>query len=213
MAESDEHEGLWFEDSPEGSSRRVNRRRMWVVVASVACIAALAVPVALALSSSGPTAKPAKAATPHLTRGVAERQVISALSATTSSGSFNVSYEFDPPTPPTVTTTTTTASPTCHVTSNSTGSGVGAIVGGGPGATSPAPDEPPSHYRGLHGQRRWSIPPGEFGHHGTWNNRYRPLCNGRRVERDRSRADHPARRWHRRLGVRWCQLRACPGVL
>ncbi len=87
---------------------------VWVVVTSVVCIAALAVPVAVALSSSGPTAKPAKTAIPHLTRGVAERQVISALSATTSSGSFNVSYEFDPPTPPTVTTTTTTYGvPTC----------------------------------------------------------------------------------------------------
>ena len=73
---------------------------MWVVAASVVCIAALAVPVAVALSSSGPTAKPAKTASSHLTRGVAEQQVISALSATTSSGSFNVSYEFDPPTPP-----------------------------------------------------------------------------------------------------------------
>ena len=49
MAESSEHEGLWFEDSPAGSSRRANRRRVWVVVASVVCIAALAVPVAVAL--------------------------------------------------------------------------------------------------------------------------------------------------------------------
>jgi hypothetical protein len=114
MAES-EHEGLWFEDPPAGSARRTNKRRVWVAVASVACIAALAVPVAVALASSGPTTKPTKTASPHLTRGVAEQQVISALSATTSSGSFNVSYEFDPPTPPTVTTTTTTARPTCHV--------------------------------------------------------------------------------------------------
>jgi hypothetical protein len=126
MAESDEREGLWFEDSPAGSSHRATRRRAWVVVASVVCIAALAVPVAVALSSSGPTAKPAKTASSHLTRGVAEQQVISALSATTSSGSFDVSYEFDPPTPPTVTTTTTTSMPTCHVIvvgpSNSVGS-------------------------------------------------------------------------------------------
>ena len=57
----------------------------------------------------------AKTASSHLTRGVAERQVISALSATTSSGSFNVSYEFDPAHSPTVTTTTTTAASTCHV--------------------------------------------------------------------------------------------------
>jgi hypothetical protein len=130
MAESEEHESLWFEDPPGGSSRPANRRRVWVVVASVACIAALAVPFAVALSSSGPTAKPAKTASPHLARGVAERQVISALSATTSSGSFNVSYEFDPPTPPTVTTTTTTTVPTCHVTLVSPGSGVASGVAG-----------------------------------------------------------------------------------
>lgn len=114
MADSDEHEGLWFEDSPGGTPHSANRRRVWVVVASVACIAALAVPVALALSSNGTPVKHAQTA-PRLTHGVAEQQVISALSATTSSGSFNVSYEFDPATPPTVTTTTTTSMPTCHV--------------------------------------------------------------------------------------------------
>jgi len=136
MAESDEHEDLWFEDSPAGSSRRVNRRRMWVVVASVVCIAALAVPVAVALSTSGPTAKPAKTASSHLTRGVAEQRVISALSATTSSGSFNVSYEFDPPTPPTVTTTTTTEVPTCHVIAVSPGEGVAGLPAGAQPVTS-----------------------------------------------------------------------------
>jgi hypothetical protein len=130
MTESEEHENLWFEDPHGGSSRPANRRRVWVVAASVVCIAALAVPVAVALSSSGTTAKPAKTAAPHLTRGVAERQVISALSATTSSGSFNVSYEFDPPTPPTVTTTTTTSMPTCHVIVVSPGNGVASGVAG-----------------------------------------------------------------------------------
>jgi hypothetical protein len=132
MSESQEHEGLWFDDSPGGSSRRVNRRRVWVVAASVACIAALAVPVAVALSSSGPTAKLTKDASAHLTRGVAEQQVISALSATTSSGSFNVSYEFDPPTAPTVTTTTTTQVPTCNVITVSPGGGVASGAAGGP---------------------------------------------------------------------------------
>ena len=131
MAESEEHEGLWFEDSPLASSPKANRRRVWVVGASVVCIAALAVPVALTLSSSGPMAKPAKTASPHLARGVAERQVISALSATTSSGSFNVSYEFDPPTPPTVATTTTTAVPTCHVMTVSPGNGMTVSPGNG----------------------------------------------------------------------------------
>ena len=155
MAESEEHEGLWFDDPPGGSSRPANRRRVWVVVASVACIAALAVPVAVALSSSGPTAKPAKTASPHLTRGVAERQVISALSATTSSGSFNVTYEFDPPTPPTVTTTTTTAVPTCHVIAVSPGNGV---ASGAAGEGLP-PDEPLDGRGLLRWQRRWAVAP------------------------------------------------------
>ena len=141
MAESDEHEGLWFDDPPGGTSRRANRRRVWAVVASVVCIAALAVPVGLALSSSGPTAKPAKTASPHVTRGVAEQQVLSALSATTSSGSFDVSYEFDPATPPTVTTTTTTTAPTCHVVANSAGGGVASGVTAGGPTSSPATSE------------------------------------------------------------------------
>lgn len=141
MAEGDVHEGLWFEDSPGGTSRGANRHRGWAVVASVVCIAALAVPVGLALSSSGPTAKPAKTASLYVTRGVAEQQVISALSATTSSGSFNVSYEFDPATPPTVTTTTTTTPPTCHVVANSAGGGVTNSVTGGGASSSPATSE------------------------------------------------------------------------
>jgi hypothetical protein len=123
MAES-EHEGLWFDDPPAASSHRSRRRRVWVVAASLLCVAALAVPIAVALSSSGPTAKPTKTAAPHVSRGVARQQVISALSATTSSGSFNVSYQFDPPTPATVTTTTTTnAMPVCRVVAVSPGEG------------------------------------------------------------------------------------------
>ena len=209
MAQSEEHEGLWFEDSPGGSSRPAKRRRAWVVVASVACIAALAVPVAVALSSSGPTAKPAKTASTHLTRGVAERQVISALSATTSSGSFNVSYEFDPPTPPTVTTTTTTVVPTCHVIVVSPGNGVASGVAG-----EGVPRGQRLDGRGmLWKQHRWAFGPEQLGHHRPRNDRYRPLRDGRRVECDWTRTDHPPRQRHGRLGVRWCRLRARPWIL
>jgi hypothetical protein len=130
MAESDEHEGLWFDQPPGDQSSRVNRR-VWSVAATVVCIAALAVPLGLALTSSGPTANPARTTSPHVTRGVAEQQVISALSATTGSGSFNVTYEFDPATP--VTTTTTTVMPTCHVVASSAGGGVvNSVTAGGP---------------------------------------------------------------------------------
>jgi hypothetical protein len=138
MAENEGHEGLWLEDAPSAAPHSSSPRRIWVLVASMACIAALAIPVALAFSSNGPSPKRAQAA-PHLTRGVAEQNVLSALSATTSSGSFNVSYEFDPATQPTVTTTTTTAMPTCHVVILAPSNGLSTSVQGA--SVSPAPSE------------------------------------------------------------------------
>src|SRR6202034_2602529 len=100
MVENEGHEGLWLEDAPSGAPRSAPGRRVWVLAASVACVAALVVPLALAFSSAGPSPKHAQTAS-HVTRGVAEQNVLSALSATTSSGSFNVNYEFDPATQPT----------------------------------------------------------------------------------------------------------------
>lgn len=113
----DGQEGLWFgDDQPSGTPSR-RRRQVWFGVICVACIAALSVPVVLALSSGGRPSTPQAAK--HTVRGntrlgvgVAKRAVLSALSATTSSGSFNVSYQFDPMTAPTDPTTTTTTA--CH---------------------------------------------------------------------------------------------------
>lgn len=126
MDEHERQEGLWFgDDQPHRTTRSSKRRQVWVAVVSVACIGALSVPVALALSSGGgPTraqqaTKNASHGHTQLGLGVAKRAVLSALSATTSSGSFNVSYEFDPLTAPTVPTTTTTA--VCHVIANPPG--------------------------------------------------------------------------------------------
>ncbi len=65
-----------------------------------------------------PPAPKQSAQTPQQ-KAQAQRTVLSALSATTSSGSYNVSYEFDPATPPTVTTTTTT--PSCSIAVNPSG--------------------------------------------------------------------------------------------
>jgi hypothetical protein len=125
MATPDDQEGLWFDEdpsTPHGRSR--SRRATWIVLACVACVAAVSVPVGLALSSSGgpvlPPAPKQSAQTPQQ-MAQAQRTVLSALSATTSSGSYNVSYEFDPATPPSVTTTTTTSG--CTVIGSSTGSG------------------------------------------------------------------------------------------
>jgi hypothetical protein len=124
MATPDDQEGLWFGEEPSSPPHgRANpRRTTWIVLACVACVAALSVPVGLALSSSGsrvlPPAPKQSAQTPQQ-KAQAQRTVLSALSATTSSGSYNVSYEFDPATPPTVTTTTTT--PSCSLAVNPSG--------------------------------------------------------------------------------------------
>jgi hypothetical protein len=130
MATPDDQEGLWFGEDPSAPHGRSNRRRTtWIVLACVACVAAVSVPVGLALSSSGgPVLPPVpkQSAQTSQQKAQAQRTVLSALSATTSSGSFDVTYEFDPATPPTATTTTTTSG--CPVSSNaSTGSGSGVI--------------------------------------------------------------------------------------
>jgi hypothetical protein len=134
MATPDDQEGLWFDEDPSppsGGSRR--RRTTWIVLACVACVAAVSAPVGLALSSSGgpvvPSASKQSAQTPQQ-KAQAQRTVLSALSATTSSGSYNVSYEFDPATPPTVATTTTTSSCTLPIYSSS-GSGSNLEAGSG----------------------------------------------------------------------------------
>jgi hypothetical protein len=88
-----------------------------VALASVTCVAAISVPLAVTLSSHGIRAAlspaPKDLTRHHKTSVQAQRAVLSALSATTNSGSFNVTYEFDPSTPPTVPTTTPTS--TCTV--------------------------------------------------------------------------------------------------
>ena len=114
MDDREEQERLWFgEDTPSSGPRSHRRRNAGVALICLVCVAAVAVPVALTLSSgSGHPVLPRvaqKQVPSHLPQGQAQRQVLAALSATTSSGSFNVTYEFDPATPPTVTTTTTTA--------------------------------------------------------------------------------------------------------
>jgi hypothetical protein len=114
MDEGDRQENLWFDDEEATSGHRTGSRRrtIGVTLACAACVAAISVPVAVSLSSGNehaalpPVTK--KAVQPHLAQGQARRTVLAALSATTGSGSFNVTYEFDPPTPPTATTTTTT---------------------------------------------------------------------------------------------------------
>lgn len=126
--------GLWIDEATAPSRSRANRRRIGVVAAAAACVALIGVPVGL-LAASGPAPSAS-----HVTDGAAKAAVLSALSATTSAGNFNMSYEFDPPTAPTVpttTTTTTTMPPVCH-TIPVPSPGVGAVGSSGANALLPA---------------------------------------------------------------------------
>jgi hypothetical protein len=138
----EEQPGLFLEgeDGPTGIGRR-SRRRMAVIVASVTCLAVVGVPVGLVLASGGPNTSSNAHANRHhshgsvarLGNGPAERQVLSALSATTSSGSFNVAYDLTESTGsvPSVTTTTCVSSQFNGAPLN------GAQTGGAVASTSP----------------------------------------------------------------------------
>ncbi len=116
---------MWLDEDPQVGPRSAGRlsrgRRAGVIAAAVACVAVVAVPLTVALTSSHHPLPTAQAPKHHTTsgkattsgNGPAEHQVLGALSATTDSGSFDFSYELSTtaPTNPTPTTTTTTV---CH---------------------------------------------------------------------------------------------------
>ncbi|HLM95550.1 MAG TPA: hypothetical protein VK283_04495 [Acidimicrobiales bacterium] len=117
--------GQWDEEQPglflEGGEHapvpiRRRRRRVAVVAATVMCLAVVGVPVGLVLTAGGttPVARPAPqrpdvSNAVHLGNGPAEHQVLSALSATTASGNFDVTYDLTQ-VPASGTTPTTTCS-------------------------------------------------------------------------------------------------------
>jgi hypothetical protein len=107
-----EHDSsLFLDDESDGRHPRGHGRVGVIALVCVVC-AALAVPVGLALTS-GPSSTPSShsaAVAGHGNR-TAMASVLSALSATTDSGSFNITYEFSGLTPPTTPTTTTTTCP------------------------------------------------------------------------------------------------------
>lgn len=100
----DDDEGLFLDDRRPAASRSArgsgNLRRAGVVAAAVACLAVVGVPISLVVfSGARPVALPqVRSHHPkgsvdlHLPSGPAEQEVISALSATTSSGSFRFIY-------------------------------------------------------------------------------------------------------------------------
>jgi hypothetical protein len=137
MGHPSEEGGLWLDDESGQSRVRPNRNRIALVAGIAVCVALIGVPVGLvATSGPGPSSTHAPSAS-HVTNSAAKQAVLSALSATTSAGNFNVAYQFDPPTAPTVaTTTTTTTMPVCHTISISGSiSGSGSEVSGGSGAS------------------------------------------------------------------------------
>ncbi|HEY1653104.1 MAG TPA: hypothetical protein VGG09_14565 [Acidimicrobiales bacterium] len=97
-------QGLWLDDAEAAAPRRDRRRRGTVAVAVVTCAAAVAVPIGLVLATGAST--PLAAPTRHhhastgFSQGVAEHQVVAALSTTTDTGSFDFTYSLTA-TPPT----------------------------------------------------------------------------------------------------------------
>jgi hypothetical protein len=143
----DEHSGLWL-DEEEPSAGRGNRitRRAVGVMAAVVCVAIVGVPVGLALTSTG-------SSTPSATKlgtSKAKNRVLSALSATISSGSFAISYSEKAVTSPTSTTSTTSPTTSCTSSRGSSGISGGAQVAPGtiPGG-SPASNVLPKNGTGV----------------------------------------------------------------
>ena len=85
--------GVWL-DEDEPSVRRHSRvtRRMVGALAAVVCVAIVALPVGLVLTSSGLGGPPGV----KLGKSGAKNRVLSALSSTIVSGSFNMTYDFGP---------------------------------------------------------------------------------------------------------------------
>jgi len=133
-------DGLWLDEEP-GIEKRPGRSwgRIAVVAASVACLAAVAVPVTLAATSSK---APSHLAKPKQTNngpavfgnGPAEHQVLSALSATTDSGSFDFDYRLST-TPSTSEAPATTTTTECHaVTVPENGAAIPTAIAGSIGS-------------------------------------------------------------------------------
>jgi len=85
--------GVWL-DEEEPSARRHSRvtRRMVGALAAVVCVAIVAVPVGLVLTSTGSGGPPAV----KFGKSGAKNRVLSALSSTIASGSFDMTYDFGP---------------------------------------------------------------------------------------------------------------------
>ena len=109
-------DGLWLDEKTEqGSGRPRPWRRAGIVGAAALILVVVAVPVALVAggSPSRPTSADTVARHPRLGNGQAEHEVLSALSATTDSGSFGFTYAISS-TPASISTPTTTSTTVCR---------------------------------------------------------------------------------------------------
>ena len=109
-------DGLWLDDKAERDTKHPRSWRRAGIAGAVALIlVVVAVPVALVAggSPSRPTAAHNVGKHPRLGNGQAEHEVLSALSATTDSGSFDFTYSISS-TPASSSTPTTTSTTVCH---------------------------------------------------------------------------------------------------
>ena len=131
----------------------------------MACLAVVGVPTGLVLTSGGGpvVASPTKTHRGQGDNAPAERRVLAALSATTDSGSFDVTYQFEAPTAPTTPTTTVpcptqlpsamrfgpTGTSKLSVGSTGTGTGKGTAKGTGTGHGTGTTATCGGHSRGM----------------------------------------------------------------
>jgi hypothetical protein len=143
-------DGLWLDEGPDRGSKQPRTWRR-AGIAGVAALILVVVAVPVALVAGGSTPKPTASHTtgkdPRLGNGQAEHQVLSALSATTDSGSFDFTYAISS-TPASSASPTTTSTTACQeekvpvptgstsVGGVSTGTNGGGIIAGGSSSSS-----------------------------------------------------------------------------
>jgi hypothetical protein len=130
-------DGLWLDQESSGEPGHGSaRRRVGVLAAAAAVLIVAAVPIALVVSGSTPQAAPVHhvGTHPHLGNGPAEHEVLSALSATTDSGSFDFSYSI---TSVAASSTSPTTTPTTVCNQEKEAVPTGPVSPGGGGAAVP----------------------------------------------------------------------------
>ena len=102
---------VWLDEDDETSSRSRSWRGLVGTVVAVVCVGVVIVPLVLALG-------PARSSTTSgvkVSPGPAKHRVLSALSATIDSGSFDMTYSDQPPTAPSPVPSATTTCPTSYL--------------------------------------------------------------------------------------------------